>query len=109
MIFFARDELWKHEKPYQIKYVPENGVPASNHRLEKREGIKITSMRGREDQFSIEKNGFAVFKLDQAPPYTDFNNRDGIRKYLEIVAQSVKALLCADKVQIFNYGVCSQR
>lgn len=106
MLFFARDDLYEHEKPYQLKYIPDSGVPASNYRVEKREGIKISSMRGREDQFSVEKNGFAVFKMDQATPYTDFNNPEGIRKYLETVVQSVKTLLGADKVQVFNYAVC---
>ena len=106
MLFFARDDLYEHEKPYQLKYIPDNGVPASNYRVEKREGIKITSVRGREDQFSIEKNGFAIFKMDQAPPYDDFNNPDGIRAYLETVVQSVKTLLGADKVQVFHYAVC---
>lgn len=67
MLFFARDDLYEHEKPYQLKYIPDSGVPASNYRVEKREGI---------------------------------------RKYLETVVQSVKTLLGADKVQVFNYAVC---
>lgn len=106
MLFFARDDLYEHEKPYQLKYVPENGTPATNYHVERRDDIKINSIRGREDQFSVEKNGFAVLKLDHAPPYDDFNNPDGIRTYLETVVQSVKTHLGADKVQVFNYAVC---
>ena len=106
MLFFARHDLHKHEKPYQLRYVPEIGMPVSNYRVEQKDGIKITSMRGREEQFSVEKNGFAVFKMDQATPYADFSKPDGIRTYLEMAAQSVKTLLGADKVQVYNYTVC---
>ena len=106
MFFFKRDDLYEHEKPYQLKYVPENGVPATNYLVEKREGIKIVSMRGREDQFSIERNGFTIFKMAQPTPYTDFDNPAGIRAYLETVVECVKTVLGADRVQVYHYAVC---
>ena len=106
MHFFVRDKLYDNEKPFQLKFTPEDGVPMSNYRLEKRDGIKITSMRGHENQFSFEKNGFAVVKMDRETPYTEFNNAEGIQKYLRTVVQSVQALLGADKVQVFSYAVC---
>ena len=106
MHFFVRDKLYNEEKPFQLKFTPEDGAPVSNYHPEKRDGIKITSMRGHENRLSFEKNGFTVVKMDQETPYTDFENSEGIQAYLRTVVQSVQALLGADKVQAFSYVVC---
>ena len=103
--FLKRDELYEHEKPYQLKYAPADGIPISNFRLEKQDNIKITSIRDREAQFSFERNGFAVLKVKEDLPYDDFSNPDGIRRYLDIVSAYLKNLLGADKVQAFQYVV----
>ena len=103
--FLKRDELYEHEKPYQLKYAAAEGIPISNLRLEKQDNIKITSIRDREAQFSFEKNGFAVLRMNEEIPYDDFRNPDGIRRYLDIVAVHLKNLLGADKVQAFQYVV----
>ena len=53
-------------------------------------------MRGREEHFSVDKNRFAVLKMDQETSYTDFNNPEGIPKHLEAVTHAVKMLLAAE-------------
>ena len=103
--FLKRDELYEHEKPYQLKYAAAEGIPISNIRLEKQDNIKITSIRDREAQFSFERNGFAVLRMNEEIPYDDFSNPDGIRRYLDIVSVQLKDLLGADKVQAFQYVV----
>ncbi|KAG7006527.1 hypothetical protein G7Y79_00014g037020 [Physcia stellaris] len=105
MHFLVRDELYNEEKPFQLKFTPEDGVPRSNYRLEKRDCIKIISMRGHEKWLSLEKNGFTVVKMNQETPYTDFETPEGIQAYFRTVVQSVQALLGADKVQVFSYGI----
>ena len=105
MHFLTRDKLYEHEKPYQLQYAAAEGIPKSNFRLEKQESIKVNSLRGREQEFSFEKNGFAVLKIDEDVPYDDFSNPPGIRRYLDIVASSLQKFLEADKVQIFQYVV----
>ncbi|KAL8795609.1 MAG: hypothetical protein Q9195_001847 [Heterodermia aff. obscurata] len=99
MHFLARDKLYEHEKPYQLKYEPEKGISNSNLRLEKQEPLKISSIRGREQQFSMEENGFAVLKLDKEIPYDDFSDPAGIRRYLDVVSENLKTLLGADKIR----------
>lgn len=103
--FLKRDELYDREKPYQLKYAAAEGIPISNLRLEKQDKIQITSLRDREAQFSFEKNGFAVLRMDEEIPYDDFGNPDGIHRYLDIVSVRLKKLLGADKVQAFQYVV----
>ena len=105
MHFLSRDRLYDTEKPYQLKYEPEAGIPATNFKMEKKAPIKITSMRGRESEFSFSENGFRVLKLDHDIPYETFSSREGIRTYLRMVQEKVKTQLGAQKVQIFQYLV----
>ena len=105
MQFLARDKLYDVEKPYRFQYQPPEGVPRTNFRMEKHDGINISNIRGREEEFSLEKNGFTVLSLDQEIPYEDFNNEAGIRKYMNLVADRLKVLLNADKVQVYQQVV----
>ncbi|KAL8811597.1 MAG: hypothetical protein Q9223_007499 [Gallowayella weberi] len=105
MHFLRRDELYNSEKPYQLKYAAAEGVPISNFRLEKKEPIKINSLRGYKKEFSFDKNGFTVMKIDEDIPYNDFSDGAGIRRYLDVVAAGLQNLLGADKVQVYQYVV----
>ena len=105
MHFLTRDKLYENEKPYSLKYVAAEGIPTSNIRVEKHEAIKVNSIRGQEQQFSLERNGFAVLKMDEEVPYDDFANPAGIQRYLNMVAEQLKTRLGADKVQVYQYVV----
>ena len=97
--------LYETEKPYQIKYNAAPDVPVSNLRLEKQSPLTISSIRGREADFSVEKNGFTILNLNAVPPYEDFDTPEGVRSYLLAVTAALKALLGAQKVQAFQYVV----
>ncbi|KAM0802209.1 putative CmcJ-like methyltransferase [Usnea florida] len=105
MHFLTRDIMYEKEKPYQLKYAPEVGIPKTNFRLEKQDPITISNMRGQERQFSFQRNGFAVLKMDKEIPYEDFSDPEGIRRYLEAVSENLKVLLGANKVQPFQYVI----
>ena len=105
MHFLTRDIMYEKEKPYQLKYAAEVGVPKTNFRLEKQAPITISNIRGQEQQFSFQRNGFAVLKMDKEIPYEDFSDPEGIRRYLEAVSENLKVLLGANKVQAFQYVV----
>ena len=105
MHFLTRDIMYEKEKPFQLKYAPEVGIPKTNFRLEKQDPITISNIRGREQQFSFQRNGFAVLKMDKEVPYEDFSDPEGIRRYLEAVSENLKVVLGANKVQPFQYVV----
>ena len=63
--FLKRDELYNHEKPYQLGYAPPEGLPTSNLGREKHEPITVTSIRGLEQQFTFEGNGFTALRMDK--------------------------------------------
>ena len=105
--FLTNDpSLYETEKPYQIKYNAAPEVPVSNLRLEKQSPITISSIRGREADFSFEKNGFTVLNLNGTTPlYEDFDTPEGVRSYILAVTGALKILLGAQKVQAFQYVV----
>ena len=107
--FLMRDELYEHEKPYQLKYTAAKGILTTNIRFEKKESIKISSMRGQEQRLSFEKNGFTVLKMDNEVAYDTFNNPISVQKYLNMVAEQLKLRLGADKVQVYQYTVRLQK
>ena len=107
MHFLTRDELYEHEKPYQLKYAGAEGLRRTNLRLEKKGPIKISSIRNREQQFSFEENGFTVLNMDDDIPYDDFFRPAGLRRYFDAVAERLKVALGAEKVQVFQYLVYS--
>ncbi|KAL8772707.1 MAG: hypothetical protein Q9194_004531 [Teloschistes cf. exilis] len=103
--FLTRDRTYEHEKPYQLKYTAAEGIPTTNIRLEKQAPIRISSMRGQEQQFSFEKNGFTVLKMNKEIPYVEFNDLAGVKRYLTLVAKQLRTRLGADKVQLYQYVV----
>ena len=106
MQFLARDSLYKNEKPYKFKYAADIGIPTSNLRYKKEEPVKVSSIRGREREFTIEKNGFAVLKMCHDMSSDDFNTEAAIQRYRDLVAEQVKTYLGADKVQVYEHRVC---
>ena len=105
MHFLTRDIMYEKEKPYQLRCPAEVGIPKSNFRLEKQAPITTSNLRGRERQFSFQRNGFAVLKMDKEIPYEHFSDPEGIRTYLEAVSENLKVILGANKVQPFQYVV----
>ncbi|KAL8639104.1 MAG: hypothetical protein Q9228_003819 [Teloschistes exilis] len=103
--FLTRDRTYEHEKPYQLKYTAAEGIPTTNIRLEKQAPIRISSMRGQEQQFPFEKNGFTVLKMNKEIPYVEFNDPAGVKRYLTLVAKQLRTRLGADKVQLYQYVV----
>lgn len=105
MQFLAKDALYESEKPYKFKYAAEIGIPTSNLQYEE-EPVTVTSIRGREREFTVEKNGFAVLKICEDMSYDDFSTEAGIQRYRDLVAEQVKTHLGADKVQVYEHRVC---
>ena len=62
--FLKRIELYKNQKPYRIFYA-NPGIPRTNEIIEE-QMVSITDIRGCDQEFSIEKNGFKIFRI--TPP-----------------------------------------
>jgi hypothetical protein len=58
--YFKWDPLFQTEKPYQILMDVPDGCPSSNFEFEAAPAQTIQDLRGRESEFSLDENAFAV-------------------------------------------------
>lgn len=107
--FMRRLELYKTTKPYSIAFEIESwtgDVPRSNFQQDCVD-ITIEDIRGREGQFTFEKNGFALLDFSSSMTYEDFENT---AKLENVYAQELGACLLqyfqATSVCIFSILVC---
>ena len=108
MNFMERLALYDEEKPFLLTFEPPEDFPRTNVKLGKH-NLTITDIRGLENDFSIEKNGFSVMPIASRLLYDDFNDDESIKKvYLKELANHVKELLGASKVQVFEHIVSFQ-
>ncbi|KAL9079676.1 MAG: hypothetical protein Q9157_001452 [Trypethelium eluteriae] len=90
MVFLKRDSWPSNEKPYVLLYPPSDDLSQSNYTDEPVDDIPIHDMRPLIDEFSLDREGFMVGKLDSRLSYTDFANEtklrsvyaDEVRRYL---------------------------
>lgn len=108
LMYLQWDEKFRKEKPYQI--VSEN-IPELDHLA--RSNIKmaagpeelITDIRGREETFSLDDNGFRIMK-HQFSPINYQSNEDVENVYKSDVESLLKEKMSGvDKVVFFNWRV----
>ncbi|KAF2676244.1 putative CmcJ-like methyltransferase [Lentithecium fluviatile CBS 122367] len=108
MYLLRRDVLWESVKPYELKFDAPGGFPKTNAVPHKCEGMSVEDIRGREEEFSLEKNGFAVIGLDAPVSLNDFQNlpaEELTERYFKPLADTLQAFLRAERVQIFDFQV----
>lgn len=106
--FLAQSELYHTEKPYALRYTGEKEIAQTNIQLEKHDDIPIHDIRGRERDFSLEKNGFTISKMSSRMFYRDFSDPERVNAiYLHEVATHLKDMLGARHVQIYEHMVNS--
>jgi hypothetical protein len=103
--FIVPQQNDSEDKPYQLKYEPPEGFPATNIVSEERT-VKLEDVRGHEDNFSVARNGFAIVHLEDRMAYEDYDDQQLVQQvYFKQVAEAVKELLGASRVQIFEHVV----
>jgi hypothetical protein len=106
LVFLHKDEKHKTEKPYKLQYDPGEDIPRWNCENESQSGIRIHDIRGKEDQFTLEKQGFAVYNLHSKLSPEDFDDESKVKKvYYEELKKLLKETLGARRVEILEYGV----
>jgi hypothetical protein len=106
MYFLAANDLYLRQKPYSLRFEPKQPFLQSNIRTEKHEDIVIEDIRGRENDFDFNANGFAVMPFTSQMAYDDFDDKQKlIELYLKEVADKLRNFLGALHVQIFEHTV----
>ncbi|KAK9450690.1 uncharacterized protein V1518DRAFT_150055 [Limtongia smithiae] len=89
--------------PYNIVYDVPEGTPLRNYTMDVRK-VSIEDARGREDEFSLDKNGFEFEKRYHA--FNDWSNDEAIKaEYYPGVIEAVKEKTGASKVIIFDHTI----
>jgi hypothetical protein len=91
------------EKPTRYAKEPPPGVPAWNG-VEDLHDVPITDGRGREGEFTLDRNGFAILKSPSQ--VQDFYARDEVeRVYYPEVERLLRDSIGASRVVVFNHDV----
>jgi hypothetical protein len=91
------------EKPARYRIEPPPGVPRWNGIDDPRE-VRIEDARGRESEFTLARNGFALIRAPTA--MTDFYSPDEIKHvYYPEVERLVRDTLGASRVFVFDHNV----
>ena len=91
------------EKPARYRTDPPPGVPRWNGEDDMRE-VTIEDARGRETEFTLDRNGFQIVKAPTA--VADFYDPDEIKRvYYPEVERLVKEKLGASRVVVFDHNV----
>jgi len=106
MHFLQRSDLYSTVKPYSLRFEPPEGFERSNIKLERREDLKIEDARPIIKDFSLEKEGFKIVNMESKMAYDDFEDDTKlVQVYLSEIANTLRELLGAAHVQIFEHTV----
>jgi len=103
--FIHQHPLYDEEKPYLLTYEAPDAFPTTNVKLDPHD-MHIENIRGREREFTIERNGIAIMPVESRLSYRDFDYEELVKTvYLKEVAETLKKFLGASRVQIFEHVV----
>lgn len=94
--------LWKTEKPFCLTLPLPPGQPKSNVVADNHTDIHFCDVRGREQDFSLDRHGFA---FDTLPPISvDIDDSKAVEEdYVQQMEEFLSAKMGADLVYIFDY------
>ncbi|PIA95728.1 hypothetical protein CB0940_10833 [Cercospora beticola] len=101
-----RDEKFRSEKPYELKFVPSENFPLTNMNWSRYDDINVTDIRGYEDQYSPVEHGFQLSTMKTTLEYGDFDDPVKIEQvYMKEVADCLRSKLDAARVLAFDYNI----
>lgn len=106
MYFLKKDNLHTIEKPYAFRYPIEDddSIPQTNMKMGQR-SLTVTDMRGTEDKFKIDTDGFEILRHESALDYEGFYDTERVTIYLRELEVLLKRHLKATYVEVFRHGV----
>lgn len=105
LTYLKWQKLYETEKPYQVFLNLKPGIPSTNLVFENDEYQEIVDVRGQQDRFNLDKNGFEY--ITHESKVKAFDNQDEIESvYLPetegIIRKHVKNV---DRLLVFDYRV----
>ena len=106
MYYLERTPLYNTEKPYTMRYEPEEGIPQSNFKKIKYP-MTVKSMREpAAGPFHLNECGFQLIQLKSRLSYDEFWDNERVKEiYIEEVKDTLKKELGAKYVHVLDYAV----
>ncbi|KAL6691219.1 hypothetical protein J3F84DRAFT_397748 [Trichoderma pleuroticola] len=106
MYYLDRSPLYDTEKPYSMRYLPEEDIPQSNY-VKVKHPISVMSMRAPgAGPFLIDECGFQLIELHSSLTYDEFWDNERVQNvYIEEVKETLKRELGAKHVHVLDYAV----
>lgn len=104
--FLAPSPRWLTEKPFCLAIPLPEGQPTSNIIDCTMPNMQVGDVRGIENSFQLDKNGFEFSSLPELPGNLNFDDHAAFESgYLKDMANFLKKKLKADHVFVFDYTV----
>ncbi|KAK6449910.1 hypothetical protein FP744_10006160 [Trichoderma asperellum] len=106
MYYLDRVPLYDIEKPYSMRYLPEEDIPQSNY-VKVKHPISVRSMRELGvGPFRIEQCGFQIINIHSKLTYDEFWDNERVQSvYIPEVKQALKLETGAKYVHVLDYAV----
>ena len=107
MWFLEESEVYATVKPYSLSFTPEAPIPRQN--IERKEvSVLISDLRGSEQLFSVDRNGFMVLEFQDQYQEADWDDETSVRAvhYPKIVSEVERAIPEARCIALYHQ-VCS--
>lgn len=104
-LYLQRDAIHLREKPYKLRYDPGEGIPRTNIKNERRDGITITDIRGNEEA-RFDERGYTWLRLESALSPEQFYDNDAVRTvYYQELRSLLHQLLNPSRIEILEHRV----
>jgi hypothetical protein len=108
VLYLKRDERYLYEKPYKLRYDPGEGISRTNCTNESKT-IEVRSLRGNENQLTLDEHGFTWLELHSALSSDEFYKAEQVEKvYYAELRHLLKELLLPDRIEFLEHQVCRE-
>lgn len=106
MYYLENIPLYETEKPYTMRYLPEEDIPQSNFQKCEKPITAINMRRSDVRPFKFDECGFKLIELHSKMSYDDFWDNEKIQKvYIQEVREAIKKAIGAKFVWVLDYAV----
>jgi hypothetical protein len=100
--FLARSDEYNETKPYSMRFAPNNGIPQSIIKNERRM-IKVRDLRTCQEELNFQSCGFGIMPFTTRMRYEDFEDSDAIRStYMEELKTKLEDVFHASYVYVID-------
>lgn len=106
MYYLESIPLYETEKPYMMRYQPQEDIPQSNFQKCETPMIAINMQRADVGPFKFDECGFELIELHSKMSFDNFYDNSKIQSvYIQEVREGIKKAMSA-KFWVLDYAVC---